>query len=235
MLADYKRIVKGALLRPLISVIPKSKGIISVTFHNIEPVHYEWFEQVIELIDMKYGFVNPHDLLSGLCNSEESDEIKVLLTFDDGFYSNRVVAEKYLSRYSAKAIFFIAEGFVGLNLRDSIEYAKENIFPDSGVDEKNKELYQAMSWSDVAWLKERGHVIGAHTVTHCMLSKLATESARQDEIVGSADRISEITNQAITSFAFPFGHPSAIDRESFDLEKDIQSLVENNLQLPRFC
>ena len=26
-----------------------------------------------------------------------------------------------------------------------------------------------------------------------------------------------------------------IDRESFDLEKDIQSLVENNLQLPRFC
>ncbi len=43
-----------------------------------------------------------------LDSKDDIDEgkLRVLLTFDDGFYSNRIVAEKYLDRYSAKALFF---------------------------------------------------------------------------------------------------------------------------------
>ena len=43
-------------------------------------------------IQNSYGFINPEDF-----DTENSDCIKVLLTFDDGFLSNKIVSDKRLS------------------------------------------------------------------------------------------------------------------------------------------
>ena len=57
-----------------------------ITLHNIEEIYYKWFEELIVMIQNSYGFINPEDFST----EKNSDCIKVLLTFDDGFLSNKI-------------------------------------------------------------------------------------------------------------------------------------------------
>ncbi len=53
--------------------------------------------------------------------------------------------------------------------------------------------------------------LGAHTVTHPVLSSLSVADQR-DEITGSRDQLQEIIGRPVTSFAYPFGRP-AVDHD----------------------
>lgn len=53
---------------------------------------------------------------------------------------------------------------------------------------------------------ERGHEVGAHTLTHPILSTLTPEQARA-EIVGSYRRVADAAGRAPKSFAYPNGRP----------------------------
>jgi peptidoglycan/xylan/chitin deacetylase (PgdA/CDA1 family) len=63
-----------------------------------------------------------------------------------------------------------------------------------------------MTAQQVAQLPALGIEIGAHTLTHPILTRLPVDEAR-DEIVGSRQRLEEITGQPILSFAYPNGRP----------------------------
>jgi len=58
--------------------------------------------------------------------------------------------------------------------------------------------------------------IGAHTVTHVMLSTLSEESQR-DEILGSKVHLEEILGRPVSSFAYPFGRRSDYDSRTVDV------------------
>lgn len=229
MLVNYRRIIKSAVLRPLLAFIPKVDKAVAVTFHNIEPEFRGWFDDVLDLISREYGFLDPKQMLSG-SDSRNSGTLKVLLTFDDGFYSNRLVAEESMAKYGAKGLFFLAEGFVGLEETGACDYAREKIFPLSGINENEIDRYHAMTWTDVEWLQSQGHSVGAHTVNHRALSVLETNELKHDEIVGSADRLAKICNQDITSFAFPFGQPNSIDEDSFVMASKRFTYIFSNVR-----
>lgn len=55
--------------------------------------------------------------------------------------------------------------------------------------------------------------IGAHTVTHPVLSKL-TQDEQRNEIIRSRERLSEILEKPITSFAYPHGTRRDFTRET---------------------
>jgi peptidoglycan/xylan/chitin deacetylase (PgdA/CDA1 family) len=65
-----------------------------------------------------------------------------------------------------------------------------------------------MTPQQIAKLHREGMEIGAHTVTHPILSSIADDQARA-EIVQSKRTLEEITGSAVTLFAYPNGKPPA--------------------------
>ena len=63
-----------------------------------------------------------------------------------------------------------------------------------------------LTWDDVIALKGLGFSIGAHTVTHPILSRLPIEKAA-DEIVRSRQMIAEACGEPPRGFAYPNGKP----------------------------
>jgi len=188
-----------------------------------------WFERVIKFISEQYVFATPDDLYN-YKNTSSNKKIKVLLTFDDGFYTNRVVAETILKKYNVKAIFFITEGFVGLDEEQSFEFSKLNFYPNSQIDETKKSEYQSMSLQDIKWLKKDGHSVGAHTSTHKALSLLSSEDEATEEIIRSADKLEKDLDIEIDSFAFPYGDPISISPMALELSMRRFKYIFSNIR-----
>ncbi len=62
-----------------------------------------------------------------------------------------------------------------------------------------------MSWDKVRALKQEGHIIGGHTLSHPNLAHVSREEA-WTEIVGCKQRLEEVTGEPIRHFSYP--HPA---------------------------
>lgn len=60
-----------------------------------------------------------------------------------------------------------------------------------------------MNWDDLRELKKRGHYIGSHTYTHCMLATVTDESQLQNELVNSA----KVIEQQLGYFPITISYP----------------------------
>lgn len=77
----------------------------------------------------------------------------------------------------------------------------------AGADPAGRPTHHALSSDEVSRLAEGGLIeVGAHTVTHPVLSALPAD-AQRNEIRRSKIRLEEILNRPVTSFAYPFGGP----------------------------
>ena len=94
------------------------------------------FENQIISLKKEFQFISPYEFE----NSKNFIGKKLLLSFDDGFKSNRNVVEKILDKHKIKAIFFIPSEFIGLK-KETLEYKKiiGNIYPN-GPKEEQKSL-----------------------------------------------------------------------------------------------
>lgn len=180
--------------------------------HNIPKRDEYWLYKTLKYLKEYIGFMDPgkDDILSL--------DKKLLLTFDDGYKSNRFIAEKILNELEIKAIFFITHDFIGLNDLSSHDFAQKNFFPQRKLNQLDGEI-QSMTWDDVRFLKKKGHVIGAHTFTHPNLKNLPDDSKKYYEIVESADMIEEKIQSEIKYFAYPFGNHLSIDKSCINISK----------------
>jgi peptidoglycan/xylan/chitin deacetylase (PgdA/CDA1 family) len=62
-----------------------------------------------------------------------------------------------------------------------------------------------LTWDKVSALKEAGHIVGAHTLSHPNLAHVSQEDARS-EIMGSRQQLEKATGGPIHHFSYP--HPS---------------------------
>ena len=141
----------------------------------------------------------------------------LLITFDDGLLSNRVVAEKILNPLGIKAIFFVISEFIKINNHiDAREFVSENIIPKSSIKDIPND-WRNLQWIDLSALISQGHTIGHHTKMHKRLSECISESELEEEIVLSAKEVEMKLDIEIKHFAYTFG--------------DIDSLSESALLL----
>ena len=176
-----------------------------------------------------FDFLSPEEFIKYDINCP-SNKTKVLLTFDDGFYSNRVLAENVLGKYNIKAFFFITEKFLNLNSVESFKFSQINFYPNSILKFSAVDDYKSMSLLDIRWLLDNGHMIGAHSATHQTLSSISSPSQLYDEIVASADRLEQMFGVKINTFAFPYGVPSLISKESFNLADSRFQYIFSNVR-----
>ena len=213
MISNIKRKTIPAILWPVLVSMPAKTGVVAVTFHNIFPKNFLWFDLVCRVITENYKVIDPYDFQRVQSTLGGSD-LEVMFTFDDGFSSNIKVAKEILSKYGIRGLFFITEDFIDKNIDDSYLFALDRFFPARTTLPNPKHQYAAMSWGNVDWLLDQGHSIGAHTRTHPNLRHIQDEDMIREEIVVSANRIEDRLGIDLISFAYPFGTLSSISKSA---------------------
>jgi len=110
--------------------------------------------------------------------------MNIALTFDDGYREHLAIA-RYLARRGIRATFFVITG-----LR---EYMGRELLGPSEIKE----------------IASMGHEIGSHTVTHIDMAR-APEDVMYRELVESKRHLSELLNDEVVSFAYPYGPHSEV-------------------------
>jgi peptidoglycan/xylan/chitin deacetylase (PgdA/CDA1 family) len=91
-----------------------------------------------------------------------------------------------------------------------------------------------MSWDDVRTLRDHGHYIGSHTVTHCMLGTMTDESLVEEELQKSAKRIEQELGYYPLTISYPVGsYNEATKRISKNVGYKIGLAVKQNIFDPR--
>ncbi len=117
----------------------------------------------------------------------------VCFSFDDGFVSGLRAAE-VLEAHGTTACFFVPTGFIGCR---SVADARAFFRTADGVDEP------ALTWFDLERLRDHGHEVGNHTVSHQDIARLS-EQQTQDEIGNAAIELRQRLGEC-HHFAWPFG------------------------------
>ena len=198
-------------------------------YHDIAPHDLTRFATQLRWISNRWKFVSPEkfgDLMKGNAPLEGDN---LLLTFDDGFISNRLVAEQVLNPMGIQALFFVVSEFVQFEMiEDAQKFITDRIMPDTFKKGIPKHLYN-MGWSDLSALLDQGHSIGAHTKTHAQLS-LLTHQYLEEEIVDSANCLEKNLGTKIDHFAYPFGDLSSFSMSALFIANQRFKFVHSGLR-----
>lgn len=91
-----------------------------------------------------------------------------------------------------------------------------------------------MSWEDLKILKDEGHYIGSHTVTHCMLGTMENENDIFSELIESGKRIEENLGYFPLTISYPVGSFNETTKElAKKADYKIGLAVKQNIHNPQ--
>lgn len=215
------RLAKNLLLgRRLLNGIekkPPAGSFRTLLFHDLAEEQLPAFDRLVQHIMAAHGFITPGEtesILAGTSDPAHRD-IRVLLTFDDGFQSQARAAREILDRYAIKAVFFLCPGLMDVPAERQQEAIAKCIF--DGEHAKNlPDHIRLLSWSEAESLLVAGHTIGSHTAFHRRLCGLGAKEL-QGEVVGSGELLEKRLGISVRWFAYPFGNIESIDPSSYEL------------------
>lgn len=174
-------------------------------YHDVAPGDHARFATHLRWLAQRWHFVSPAQFAAMVSGAEPVRGDNLLLTFDDGFASNRVVAEQVLKPMGIQALYFVVSNFVDVPDRDEArQFIARHIQPGVRAEHLPAHLYN-MNWDDLGALLEQGHSIGAHTANHARLSTIASETDLEQEIISGADQLAARLGVPIEHFAYTFG------------------------------
>jgi peptidoglycan/xylan/chitin deacetylase (PgdA/CDA1 family) len=199
-------------------------------YHDIAPHEQERFAAQLRWLAQSWTFVSPQQFEDMMRGGAPINGANLLLSFDDGFASNRKVAEEILNPMGIKALFFIVSDFVNLMDGDDFrDFIAHHICPGLPIEAVPDHL-RNMTWNDLAWLLETGHTIGAHTRTHARLSELKQTDEIEFEIAESADVIERNLGVKVEHLAYPFGDLDSFSPEALGVAKQRFSFIYTGLR-----
>lgn len=198
-------------------------------FHDISPENLSKFSNQITHLIRSWEFITTEQFVRILSGSEEIKKKSILLTFDDGFYSNRIVVEKILNPLGIKALFFIVSEFAALSPQDNWRgFVSKHIWPGL-IESEVPDHWNNMSWRDLEFLLDSGHTIGAHTAHHARLSKVSGFEL-EGEIVESADLIENKLGISVEHFAYTFGDLASFSPKALALARQRFQFIYTGLR-----
>ena len=196
------RITK-AIGRPL--GLTSSDRLRVLLYHDVAPYEESQFAAQLDWLRRTWTFVTPERFGAMMLGNEPIRGFNLLLTFDDGLASNRVVAEKVLNPLGIRALFFVVSDFTSIHdYQEARRFISKHIWPGTQADDLPEHWYN-MGWHDLEALLEQGHSIGGHTRTHARLSRIHSEEGLVHEIVASANTVEERLGAPVEHFAYTFG------------------------------
>ena len=138
----------------------------------------EFEQQVKSLYDSGYHTILPDQLYQYLIAGATLPAKPVMLTFDDSHEGHYSIVRPILDKYGFKGVFFITTAY---------------------IDKKNY-----LTTAQIKELSDKGHVIGAHTYDHPIITKLKGKQWDK-QIDMPKKKLEKITGQKIEYFAYPYG------------------------------
>lgn len=181
-----------------------NRGKVKVLMYHSITARGKFFENGVApddfLRQVRYLQKHFHVVPASALNQQEAyvhDRVNVVITFDDGFKDNRIVATEILRREGLSAIFFA--------IADCVEQGEVPGFLRQRLgNEASAPAYHTINTADVAEMFSFGMVIGAHGVRHEDYSNLTYSQGIEDAT--EAQRLLQTqTGAAVDNFAFPWG------------------------------
>ncbi|EMY76350.1 polysaccharide deacetylase [Leptospira weilii serovar Ranarum str. ICFT] len=218
----------NTLLRSL--KIKKNSELRVLLYHDITSEERPRFRSQLERISKDWKFVSPEVFCEMISGEREIVGRNLLLTFDDGYLSNRIVAEEILELLGIKALFFIISDFVDVQKTEERKnFISENIFP-SFTPEQVPDFWIPMNWKDLEILLDKGHSIGSHTRTHARLSGIDSTDRLRDEIVASKKKLENKLGINVRHFAYTFGDLGSFSRDALKIARENYEFVHTGLR-----
>ncbi|AOP33703.1 polysaccharide deacetylase [Leptospira tipperaryensis] len=199
-------------------------------YHDIPIQEQSLFRSQLVRISKDWNFVSPEIFSLMIKGKREIVGRNILLTFDDGYLSNRRVAEEVLKPLGIQALFFIIADFVDVqNEKERKIFISQNVYPNFSP-EQVPDSWIPMNWGDLKSLLYDGHFIGSHTRTHARLSKILDPIRLNDEIAVSKRILEEKLKVKIHHFAYTFGDLASFSPEALRIAKSHYEFVYTGLR-----
>lgn len=186
-------------------------------YHDVAADQLDSFARQLRWLQRRWRIISPTLFTKMMSGEEPIVGQNVLLSFDDGFISNRAVAEEVLDPMNIRALFFVVSDFAVIEDRkDASNFISSKIYPNiDRADLPNN--WSNMRLADLEILLENGHVVGGHTKTHSRLSVLTAKEDLEREICGSAEDLERLLNVRVEHFAYPFGDLVSISPAALEI------------------
>ena len=211
-------------------IADQKNELVVLLYHDISEIEAPFFKKQLIFIKKYWNFITPQEFEYYMVNKDKIKGRNVMITFDDGFYSNYLVAKSILSEFNIKALFFINPKFISCNtINESKSFISNRIFKNLSVSDI-PEHWKNMSWIDVKTLIKDGHCIGHHTYTHANLGNITDQAILKEEIVSSAYIIESHINYFPIHFAFPFGTINNFSKQALIISKEKFKFIHTGLR-----
>ena len=185
-----------------------------MTFHDVFEDQHEAFAKLIDYVMQYHGILRPEDVeeMANAAGELSGDPYRVpcLITFDDGYLSDALVAGSILKDRGIKAVYFVCPALMDIPKERQNAVIFERIYERHAI--PSHRVF--MTWENLACLVDAGHTIGSHTLSHQRLSAIP-ENERKREILDSRAVLQNRLGVTLRWFAYPFGDIHSIDAESY--------------------
>jgi peptidoglycan/xylan/chitin deacetylase (PgdA/CDA1 family) len=164
---------------------------VAVYMHSVEPSQHDALRSLIGwLRESSYQFVSPAVFTTPGAGR------RAFLSFDDN-YRTWLDLLPLLEEERVSATFYVNAG----PLRDRASEAAVSAYFDRICHNGDR---VSLTSGEVCDIAATGHVIGSHTLSHPMLTRIRSHEAR-DEIRHGKEALEEILGRAVPDFSYPFG------------------------------
>ncbi|WP_061255859.1 polysaccharide deacetylase family protein [Leptospira interrogans] len=198
-------------------------------YHDIPQEHHSRFRTQLEKISKDWRFVSTEIFEEMIRGKKEIVGRNLLLTFDDGYLSNKIVAEEILEPLGIKALFFIISDFVDIQDAQIKKFISDNIYPSLSI-KQVPDFWMPMRWKDLEVLLQKGHSIGGHTKTHAKLSQIDSIDRLQDEILISKKKLEDKLEINIKHFAYTFGDLDSFSKDALTVARKHYEFIHTGLR-----
>ena len=141
-------------------------------------------ENIKTILEDGYTIISMDELNNAINGKIELPSKPILITFDDGYYSNYEYIYPILQKYNAKASIFVVTDKVGKEIND-IKY---------------------LGWNEYLEMQNSGLVeIFIHSQKHVFYDKLPARKVRDDVLESYKIIVEKLGKKEVKAFAYPYG------------------------------
>lgn len=167
----------------------------SDTVGHIHISLHAFTSQIQWLATNGYTSVTVQDMYSG----GDLPEKKVVITFDDGYYSLYALAWPVLKQYGFTATLFVTTGAVDAEGYEVLTHL-EKTYPYGD---------RPLTWTELKEMERGGWDIQAHGHQH-LVHNMLPEEALFSEMAVSKQQVQEQLHKQVNNYAFPYGRYNSL-------------------------
>ena len=182
-----------------------------IIYHDIALEDYENFKKQILWLKRNYNIITPSEFEDYILRKRVFNGRNLLITFDDGFYSNFDITFNFLNDLNIKSIYFVIPDFVSIKDKNTVRnFISDRIFPGREVFVTDQMVN--MRIENLKKLVGLGQTIGAHTKSHSFLSAITDVEHLKFELFEGLSEIENELGLEIKHFAYPFGTIESVNK-----------------------